>query len=71
MLSLLIGVYFEDLANTVVMVPLLKKLFLIGNRVPLDEILELRKIGRKENTTTHNASLSSRRTGEQGRSFQL
>jgi hypothetical protein len=67
MLGLFIGIYFEDLANTVIMVPLLKELFFIRNRVSLDEILELREIGSKENTTTHYA-LSSFRPG--GRSLQ-
>lgn len=36
MLRLLIGINFEYLADAIVMIPLLKELFLVGDRVSFD-----------------------------------
>lgn len=44
LLSVFAWICLKNLANTVVMVPLLQKFFLVGSRVPLDEVLQLREI---------------------------
>lgn len=44
MLSLLIWISLEDLANAVIVVPLLKKFFLVRDRVAFDQVLQLRQI---------------------------
>jgi len=44
LLGVFIWIEFVDLANAVVMIPLLQKLFLVPNRIPFNEILKLRKI---------------------------
>ena len=46
MVGLFVGVEVKDLADTVIMVPLLQKFFLVGYRIALDEVLKLREVGR-------------------------
>ena len=50
---LFIRVCMKDLANTVIMVPLLEKFLLVCRWVSLDKILKLREIRREQYTTTH------------------
>lgn len=53
MLSLFIGIYEEDLSNAVVVIPLLQEFFFVRRGITLDEILQLREVGREQHTTTH------------------
>ena len=53
MRSLLVRVYVEDLADAVIVVPLLEELFLIRGGITLDEILQLWQVGGEEDTSTH------------------
>ena len=55
MVSLFIGVDAENLANAIVVVPLLEKLLLVRFWVALYEILELGKIGSEEDAASHGA----------------
>ena len=43
----------ENLANTVVVVPLLEKFLLVRDGVTLDEVLQLWEVGGEENTASH------------------
>ena len=52
-LCLLVRVEVEDLADAVVVVPLLEELLLVCRRVPLDEVLQLRQVRRQQYTATH------------------
>jgi hypothetical protein len=57
MLALLTWVHSEYLISTLVVIPLLKKLFLICRGIPLDQILELGKIGSEQCTPSHSAAV--------------
>lgn len=46
-LSLFVGINLEYVANTVVVIPLLEKLFFVCRWISFDEVLELRKVGGK------------------------
>ena len=48
-----IRVCMKDLANTVIMVPLLEKFLLVCRWVSLNKILKLREVRREQYTTTH------------------
>ena len=53
MLSLFVRIIHEDLTNTVVVVPLLKKFLFVCNRIPFNQILKLGEVGCEEDTATH------------------
>ena len=53
MLYLFIWIRLENFPDTVVMVPLLQKLFLVGWRISLDEVLQLRKICGQKYAASH------------------
>ena len=57
MLSILVRVDLEDLANAVVVIPLLEKLFFVGRWVTFNEVLQLREIRRKKNAATHDEDM--------------
>ena len=44
MVRLFLGIEMKNLTNGVVVIPLLKKLFLVRLRVPLYQVLKLREI---------------------------
>lgn len=53
MLRLLVRIEFEYLEDAVVMVPLLKKLFLVCDGVSFYQILQLRQIRCEQDTARH------------------
>jgi hypothetical protein len=53
MLGLFVWVNLEDLTNAIVVVPLLKKLFLVSSWVSLNEVLKLGQVCGEQDTTTH------------------
>ena len=57
MLRILVRVNLEDLADAVVVIPLLEKLFFVGRWVTFDEVLQLREIRRKKNAATHDEDM--------------
>jgi hypothetical protein len=53
MLSLFVWVDLEDLANAIIVAPLLKKFFLVRRRVSLNQVLKLRQVCSEQDTATH------------------
>ena len=64
MLRLLIGTQMENLADTVVVVPLLEKFLLVRDGVTLDEVLQLWEVGGEEDATAHGgeSGIAERKT---------
>ena len=56
MLGLFVRVDLENLTNTIVVVPLLKKLFLVSRWVSFDQVLKLRQVCSEQDTATHGES---------------
>jgi len=52
-LGLFVWVDLEDLTNAIIVVPLLKKFFLISCWVSLNQVLKLRQVGGEQDTATH------------------
>ena len=61
MLRVLVRVDLEDLADAVILVPLLEELLFVGRRVTFDEIRQLGEIGSKKYTATHDEDTRNRR----------
>ena len=59
MLGLLVRAEVKYLADAVVVVPLLEELLLVGDRVTLDEVLQLWEVCGEENATAHGGNLES------------
>ena len=53
MLGLFIWVNLEDLTNAVIVIPLLKKLFLVSSWVSLNQVLKLGQVCGEQDTATH------------------
>lgn len=49
-----IGIHEIYLANAVVVIPLLQKFLLVGRRIPLDEVLQLRQVRCEEEAASHS-----------------
>lgn len=60
MMCLFVWVDLKNAADTVVMIPLLYKLFFVRYRVSLDEILELRKVRCEQYTASHDGKTLAR-----------
>jgi hypothetical protein len=52
-LGLFVWVDLEDLTNAIIVVPLLKKFFLISCWVSFNQVLKLRQVGGEQDTATH------------------
>ena len=59
-MCLFVWVDLKNAADTVVMIPLLYKLFFVRYRVSLDEILELRKVRCEQYTASHDGKTLAR-----------
>lgn len=57
MLCILVRVNLKDLADAIIVIPLLQKLFFVGRWVTLDEVLQLREIRGKKDTATHDEDM--------------
>ena len=53
MLGLFIGIDLEDLANAIIVIPLLEKFLLIRRRISFYEILQLRQVRSEQDTPSH------------------
>jgi hypothetical protein len=51
--GLFVRIDLKDLTNTVVVIPLLEKFFLVSIRVPFNQVLQLRQVGSEQDTATH------------------
>ena len=56
--------HLQYLADAVVVVPLLEELLLVGDRVTLDEVLQLWEVGGEEDATAHGgeSGIAERKT---------
>ena len=53
MVGSFVRIDLKDLTNTVVVIPLLEKFFLVSSRVPFNQVLQLRQVGSEQDTATH------------------
>jgi hypothetical protein len=53
MVGLFVRVDLKNLTNTVVVIPLLEKFFLVSSRVPFNKVLQLRQVCSEQDTATH------------------
>ena len=56
-LGLLVRIDLKYLTDAVIVIPLLKELFLVSCRVPLNQVLQLRQVCSQENATTHGSRI--------------
>lgn len=57
MLCVLVRVNLEDLADAVIVIPLLQELLFVRGWVTLDEVLKLREIRGEKHAATHDEDL--------------